>query len=368
MMNKKILITIIIIIISTLSFSRSFLGLIGIIPWHYGYSDVFNEDRIDPALANQIPYLERAIEYPVITGFFIYLMWFLGKSLLGYAIYTWIFLTVFAIITALVLSELADFLKIEEKRTFWFFIFAPSLLFFSVYNWDIIAVMFMVLAVYFFYKDKQTFAAVSLALGFSAKLFPLIILPLMVLKTSRKEGIKMISIFLATFFVLNVYFIANSFNPWTSTYLFHGLRGPNMDSIWALIPLGTNEINMMSMSLFLMSYLILVFNHKKYGLISLSFMSLLLFLLFNKVFSPQYLLWLLPFFVLHKTLPKTAFYPLETVNLAVFFSTLYWIFASRGQIFLSISHIFVVARSVLLAYILYLVLSRTPNQNYHIAN
>jgi len=47
-MKKKLLIVVIILIISAIGFARSFLGLIGVIPWHYGYSDIFNEDRITP--------------------------------------------------------------------------------------------------------------------------------------------------------------------------------------------------------------------------------------------------------------------------------------------------------------------------------
>src|SRR3989338_9706831 len=116
MMNKKILITIIIIIISTLSFARSFLGLVGIIPWHYGYSDVFNVDRINLLNTQKIPYLEVQIEYPVITGFFIYLMWHFGKSLLGYALLTYAFLTIFALIAAIYLYKFTREPNTDEKK------------------------------------------------------------------------------------------------------------------------------------------------------------------------------------------------------------------------------------------------------------
>src|SRR3989344_685322 len=153
-MNKKLLIVILVLAVSAISFTRSFLGLVGAIPWHYGYSDVYNEDRLNAGLAEKIPYLEQPVEYPVITGFFIYSMWVVGRSLLGYAMLTGIFLAIFTIITAVTLYKLAELFGIHKSRLYWCFIFAPSLLFFEIYNWDIIAVMFMALAIYFFCKNR----------------------------------------------------------------------------------------------------------------------------------------------------------------------------------------------------------------------
>ena len=356
--NKKILIVLVAVIL-TISFARSFLGLLGIIPWHHGYSDVFNEDSIDPTLAKKIPYLERPIEYPIITGFFIYLMWYFGKSLIGYVTLTWIFLTLCAVITILILYKLVNLLKIDKKRLFWFYAFAPSLIIFGIYNWDLIAIMFMVLAIFFFYKNKYVLSAIFLSLGFNAKLFPILLLPVMLLKTNFKQGIKIALIFLITFLILNVFFIVKSFDLWKITYIFHSVREPNIDSIWSLTRLDTNTINMLSMLLFLSSYLILILHQKKYNFLTLSFASILLFLLFNKIFSPQYLLWLLPFFVL-SNITRSAFYSLEATNLVVFFSTLQWIFVSKEQVFLVLSHVSVVIRVILLAYIVYFVI-KTKN-------
>lgn len=359
-MNKKLLIAILVILICALSFGRSFLGLIGIIPWHFGYSDVFNEDRINPELAKGMPYLESQIEYPVITGFFIFLMWHLGKNLLGYAVLTGISLTLFAVITAIILYRLCGELGTGKQRLYWFFIFAPSLIIFGIYNWDIMAVMSMVLAIYCFNKGKYAPSSLFLALGFNAKLFPAVLLPIMMAKADFRNAAKMLLVFLAVFFALNGYFMINSFDVWKATYAFHAAREPNIDSIWSFSKLGTGTINMLSLTLFLASYFILVFNHKKYDLITLSFASLSLFLIFNKIFSPQYILWLLPFFVLSQNITRKSFYFLEAANMAVFFSTIYRILASKEYIFLAISNMSTIARSLILAYLVFAIL-KTKN-------
>ena len=367
-MNKKLLIVILVIMICALSFGRSFLGLLGIIPWHYGYSDIFNEDRINPELAKKIPYLESPIEYPIITGFFIYLMWNLGKNLLGYAVLTGIFLVLFAAVTAIVLYRLCDELKADKRRLYWFFVLAPSLFVFGIYNWDIMAVMFTVLAIYFFHKGRHIHSALFLSLGFNAKLFPAVLLPIMMLKVGFKNAVKMLLVFLSVFLILNGYFMLNSFDVWKMTYVFHSAREPNIDSIWGFSKLGVNTTNVLSLALFLTFYAILVYNHKKYDLIALGFASLLLFLIFNKIFSPQYILWLLPFFVLSQNISKKAFYFLEAANMAVFFSTIYWLVASKEHVFLAISNISTIARSIILAYVAFMVLKTTDQPRKFIYN
>ncbi|MBI1936361.1 DUF2029 domain-containing protein [Candidatus Woesearchaeota archaeon] len=361
-MDKKYSIILFVVLISAISFARSFLGLVGIIPWHYGYSDIFNNDRIGPD-AWKIPYIENPVEYPVVTGFFIYSAWHIGKNLLGYAIYTWILLTIAAAATAVFLYKLLKLLNIEEKsikNIFLYFIFAPSLLLFGVYNWDMIAVMFMVISIYYYFKKEYVVSSIFLGLGFNAKLFPVLALPFMLLKADFKARVKIVLAFAAVFLVLNMYFILNSFDTWKYIYTFHSSRAPNIDSIWHLMNLEAGTINLLSLLLLLFSYALLAYHHKKYSLISLSFASILLFLLFSKVVSPQYLLWTLPFFVLYRPMPS-VFYLLESMNLAVFFLTVRWIFLSSKAAFI-LAQAAVFSRTLIVAYILYLVLcSRNSN-------
>ena len=360
-MNRKVLIVAFVLLVSFISFSRSFLGLIGVVPWHYGYSDIFNEDRINPVTALKLPYLEVPIEYPLITGFFIYLAWFFGKSLLGYAILSYALLTLFTIITALTLHKLCGILNADKSRIWLFFVFAPSMIVFNIFNWDIIAVMFMVLAIYLYYRNKFIWASLFLALGFNAKIFPVLLLPIFLLKTGWKNKIKIALTFIVTSIVLNIYFMIKNFSVWKSTYIFHGLRQPNIDSVWALTGLNIQIINILSLVLFLLFFALLAYNHKKYDTIKMGFLAVLLFLIVNKIFSPQYMLWLLPFFVLSSFITKIQYYALEALNLIVFFAASTWILASKEFMLLFISHISTIARSVILVYLLYVIIKSSAS-------
>ena len=106
--------------------------------------------------------------------------------------------------------------------------------------------------------------------------------------------------------------IAN-FDGWSITYSFHEQRGPNFDTIWCTIrdnclsepfwdPSTLNTITAVLTGVFFIAALGWGWWRAKkegvYPFIQVCGALMAAFLLWNKVHSPQYTLWLLPFFVL----------------------------------------------------------------------
>lgn len=375
-----------ILAVGILSASFHGLGLIKAAPWHIVYSDTlgFYQRISEPGL----PYLDKNIEYPVITGFFMQLMAWLGQNRIGYFILNSLFLILFAGLATYFLykitpdpSLLEDGLltkrlasqssKSEGGKNLWiFWILAPSMLVFSVYNWDIIALLFVILAFYFTAKNKNGWAAFFLALGFCAKLYPIVYLPILILKNPTfKNAVKLIAIFLVTFFILNSFFMIANFNGWSYFYTLNQTRNSNPDSIWTIARfffrnLDIAGINILSLLLLASSYAVLIWKFRKESIIKLCFIATLLFLIFNKVFSPQYLLWLLPFFVLLPIPKKGWYYTLEFSNLAAFFIILPWFLVERNIAYFYYAAPFVVIRHTALIAILFLVIKKLPlNKN-----
>src|SRR4030042_6244496 len=120
-------------------------------PWIMIYSDivVFAEKLFAPGF----PYIDKIIEYPVITGVFMQLMAYLSGSYFSYYTFTCIFLILAAFISSVFLYKIAEKKKMQNFLIYW--IFAPSMFIFLIYNWDIIAIMFSIIAFYFMNKDKK---------------------------------------------------------------------------------------------------------------------------------------------------------------------------------------------------------------------
>src|SRR3989344_2735717 len=83
-----------IILIGLVSAAFHGLGLIKSVPWHIVFSDVLGfYDRVS---APGFPYIDKLMEYPVITGVFIQLMGIIGKSRLAYYFWSSAFLIALA--------------------------------------------------------------------------------------------------------------------------------------------------------------------------------------------------------------------------------------------------------------------------------
>lgn len=348
---------ILIIFVGILSAGFHGFGLIKGAPLQIFYSDVAGFFNL--ASAPGLPYLEKNIEYPPIIGFFIHLMGQLGKSQFGYYLLTVSFLILFAVLATYFLYKIAE--EKDRKRLVYFWAFTPSMLIFLTYNWDIIALLLVIIAFYFIKQNRYSAASIFLALGASAKLYPIFYLPILLLKAKDSaERIKIILVSGFTLLAVNLPFMIMNFSGWSHFLNLNSARNSNPDSIWTIArfffrSLTIPEINFISLALFLSGFCFLLWKFRGESFLKLCFGATILFLLFNKVFTPQYLMWLLPFWVLlpELKLDKKLFYFLEFSNLAVLFSILPWFFVEKNINYFYLSTPFVIFRHVSLAYLLY---------------
>jgi uncharacterized membrane protein len=255
-----------------------------------------------------------AIEYPVLTGVF---MWASGAAVGSsneYLVRSAFLLAPFGLLVAYLLAQLRG-----ARALMW--AAAPSLVLYAFHNWDLLVVTAATLGFWFWARDRRLAAAVCFGVGAALKLYPIFFLAPLVLESAgrgrRKESVKLIGTGLGTVAAINLPFAVINFNGWFATYQFHRLRGPNFDSIWAIRELGVftlpaldpaalNVITVILTGTFFTIALSagwIAFRQRgsrdrTWPFLEVCAALLCAFLLWNKVHSPQYALWLLPFFVL----------------------------------------------------------------------
>lgn len=343
-----------ILLVGTASASFHGLGFVKSIPWHLVYSDTLGFfDRVaQPGFA----YISKLIEYPLLTGLFIQLSGMVGKTRAGYYLASVAGLIAAAVAATYFLYQLLP--EPQRKNLLCYWILAPTMLVFVTSNWDILAISLITAALYFLHKDKFYWGVFFLALGFSAKFYPILYLPILLFKKSRwQEWAKIIGILVGTTLALNGFFMLYHFDTWSYFYTLNTFRDPNPDSIWTVFrffvwPLEVSTVNWFSLILFSGSYFYLIWRHRRESLIKLFAIATLLFVLCNKIFSPQYVLWLLPFFVLLPEIKKRLFYALEFSNLAAFFVILPWFFLGRDLFYFYLAAPFVILRHLVLILLL----------------
>lgn len=351
------------ILIAVVGVLSAYYHATDITPRLFGFepsSDImaFYAESVEPGM----PYIDKLIEYPVITGLFIHLAGAVGGTYAGYYLFNSFFLIAAAIAATYFLYRATSSEDRRALLTYW--IFAPSMFFFLIYNWDIIAILFVAIALYFMQRDRVHPAAAFLALGFSSKLYPVLyLLPLLMTRRRMREWARIIVVFGVVALAINGAFMLIDFDGWSYFSSFHSERAPNHDSIWAvantIVPsLSVAQINILSLALFSSASLIALWRYRHDSVIRLCFIVTLIFLISNKVFSPQYVLWLLPFYVLLPMKNKKLFYALELANLVVYFTIIRYYSNSDDAVLLNTSRVFVVVRHVLLVWMLYYVLRR----------
>ncbi|WP_147383449.1 glycosyltransferase family 87 protein [Nesterenkonia natronophila] len=199
---------------------------------------------------------------------------------------------------------------------------SPAIIFGIGINWDIFPAAALALAVLFCLRRKWFTAGVMVGIGASFKLYPLFLLGAVLtlalrscLHRHRDDGAVLWVDFgrvagggALAWALINVPIILTNFSAWSEFYVFSAERGAGWSSIWQVwglltgSPMSADAVSGWSFALFAASctavLVIGVSAPQRPNVVQLMLLIVAAFMIFNKVYSPQFMMWLVPLVVL----------------------------------------------------------------------
>lgn len=232
---------------------------------------------------------------------------------------------IFLIIT-LCTSMILIRLRIPLSRILFFWLLAPSFLFYNFWNLDIFPIFTMLLAYYFWQSKRMANAMIFLALGTTLKVFPIFLLPVYLFSVNKRVAVRLLLVFLVSWFFMNLPLMIVDWDGWLFPYVWqiqNNYSRTIQDGSWTWVlyvllnPIGFGSlVGKISLLLFASGYAILLTKYRNLNLETKIVIVMILFLLTDRVYSPQYDLYLLSALVLFSGKIKLyQFYLLEIPNL-----------------------------------------------------
>jgi uncharacterized membrane protein len=334
------------------------------------YTDIVPLLGTEQLTGDRLPYLDPCVEsdgqcdeYPVLSMYTMRAAAWVSDGVLGFFTANAVLLILAAFATAICL-----YLLVGARALY--FALAPTLAIYGLMNWDLIAVALATGATLAYARRRDAASGVLLGLGAAAKLYPaLLVVPFVAGRLRERQpdaGIHLAWASIGTWLVLNVPFALASPGSWWRFFDFNSERPADWDSLWFIAchritgepycePTGL--INAASLVLFLGStgfvWWLKRSREPDFPRWTLGLPILVLFLLTNKVYSPQYGLWLLPWFALVLPSPGT-FVAFSLADTAVFVTRFSWFgeFAGLGGLPIGAFETAVVVRALVLLWCL----------------
>lgn len=270
--------------------------------------------------AGQVPIIQSDVEYPVLTGAFMevgrqLVMLIGGKATFGVsadgiANADQIFMGVTAVMTFALFGVLIwAHLKMHRPWDALMIAVSPAILTAGLINWDALVIALTSLALLAWSRKQHALAGVFLGLGIAAKLYPALLLaPLFILclRTGKwRQFFVTAGATAATWLAVNLPVYLARPSGWLYFWTFNVDRGADLGSLWYALQLAGITVPALSkvesglMVLGTLGILaLMLFAPRRPRLAQGAFLIVALFLMINKVYSPQYVLWLLPLLVL----------------------------------------------------------------------
>jgi uncharacterized membrane protein len=291
------------------------------------YTDVLALYYAEGLSDGQVPYADHAVEYPVLTGAF---MAVIGLPVHALGVHRpqinqgeWFYNLNVIVLGAIAVASVAAMLAMRRRRPWDIALFAvaPALVLTATVNWDLLAVGFAVFGMYAWAKRHPVLAGILLGLGTAAKLWPgFLFIPLLLLGLrARRFGPAFAAATsgLAVWVLVNLPVYFNYTPAWYQFFHLNKTRPIDWGTLWYIgehFPVGgrlpgfdwlsinITSLNYLTYALFALGCLgiaLLIFlAPRRPRVAQVAFLVVAAFLIFSKVWSQQYVLWLLPLAVL----------------------------------------------------------------------
>jgi len=308
------------------------------LPAYQSYSDIgYVYDYFVLPTRNGVPYHAYAASatpgggfvYPAIPAILVWLSGFGVPTRGFYLARMALFTFPFVVIAVYFLYQICVEFGFDRRRIVPFFVLAPSFLVMSFYSWDIIAASLVIAAAYYALKKNSRLTGLCLGLGFAAKSYPLLLLPVFLkeAQTWRGRFVVLLSTVVGGL-IPNLPFMLIDFNGWFHTIAAPAGRGGLYveNSIWTVIQyyhlIGQGWLmSLAAWSIIAVAILCVTFSRASFVL-KLWLVVAVTILVFP-TYPPQFDIWLLPLFALIPIFPYVpflAFDLLDTAVLLVWFS------------------------------------------------
>lgn len=264
--------------------------------WAFGalaYSDIIalHEDR--GARPHAFPYLQDKVEYPVLMGLGMWWPSVIAPSRSGY------FALTYAALALCALAVLWFIAALPESRP-WIWGASPALLVYTGLNWDMFGILPLAAGIWLWAKGRERAATAVLALAVCTKIFPLLVLGVLLLTSLRKglrHALELLGISAAVALAVNLPFALSARENWLWFFEYSRVREiePSLYLLAGVDPRAfAPSANLISAAATLGAAAALAaveLRTRRLDPLPAACGLVCIFFAANKVFSPQYWLW-----------------------------------------------------------------------------
>ena len=227
--------------------------------------------------------------------------------------------------------------RVHRRRPYDAALFAasPVLVVNALVNWDLLAVALVAGALLAWSRQRPVLTGVLIGLGVATKLYPLFLLGGIAVICLRMRAWRTLATVVVAaalaWLVADLPAMLTGWDEWLHFWRFNDDRGPDLGSLWLVlsqagVPVSTalvNNVSLVGFGLWCLAVLVIGLRAPSTPrLAQLGFLVVAGFLILNKVYSPQYVLWLLPLAVLAR--PRWRDQLVWQAGELLYFASVWW--------------------------------------------